>query len=126
MTMPTLGDQAGLYGPYQSSTILDTNGNGSVRIAATGQKVQITSTRVTVSTSTNEAIATIYKNAIGQQYEIEGSLSGSTGDTSDTTFYLNDGDSLYVVWTGGDAGATATAIVSGWASVPGRGFRAIH
>ncbi len=119
-------DNAGLYGPFQQSVVLNSNGNGTVRIQAQGQKVQIISTRVTCTTNVKEASATIYKGNVGQQYEIEGSLAGSTGDTSDTNFYLNDGDSLYIVWVGGDVGATATAIVSGWASVPGRGFRAIH
>jgi hypothetical protein len=125
MTDP-LGDQAGLYGPFQQSVTLDANGNGTVRFQAQGQKIQIISTRVTCSTNVKEATATIYKGNIGQSYEIEGSMAGSTGDTSNTNFYLNDGDSLYVVWVGGDIGATATAIISGWASVPGRGFRAVH
>lgn len=125
MTNP-LGDQAGLYGPTFASVVLDANGNGRVRFQASGQKIQIISTRVSVSTNVKEAIATIYKGNIGATYQIEGSLAGSSGDTSDTNFYLNDGESIYIVWIGGDVGATATATVSGWASVPGRGFRAIH
>jgi hypothetical protein len=125
MTMPA-GDIAGVYGPFPASTVLDSNGNGFVRIQAQGQKLQITSSRVAASTAVKEAICTIFKNNIGQQYQIEGSLSGSTGDTTDTVFYLNDGEAIIFAWSGGDVGATATAIVSGWASVPGRGFRAIH
>lgn len=119
-----MNDVAGIFGPFPASTVLDSSGIGSVTLQAKGQKLQIISTRVKCSSAVKEAVARIYRGTQG--YEVEGSLAGSTGDTSDTVFYLNDGDVLTVVWTGGDVGATATAIFSGWASVPGSGFRAVH
>jgi hypothetical protein len=124
MTSPD--GNAGSYGPVSASVTLDASGNGMVSFAATGVKLQINYTRVSVTTNTKEAIATIYKGQVGAAYQIEGSMAGSSGDTSDTVFYLNDGERIYIVWTGGDVGAVATAVVTGWQSVPGRGFRAIH
>ena len=124
MTSPN--GNAGAYGPLSASVVLDASGNGVVSFQATGVKLQINYTRVSVSTNTKEAIATIYKQQIGAAYQVEGSMAGSTGDTSDTVFYLNDGERIYVVWTGGDVGATATAVITGWSSVPDRGFRAVH
>lgn len=120
------GTPAGLFGPLNATTVLDANGNGFVAFQAKGQKLQITSTRVFTSTTVKEAIAIIYKGIRDNAHQIEGSLSGSTGDTTNTVFFLNDGESIIIAWTGGDVGAIATAVVSGWASVPGRGFRAIH
>lgn len=116
------GSEAGLYGPYLATTTLDASGAGTVSVQAVGAKVQITSIRVFASSATNEAIATIY----AKNYQVEGTLAGSSGDTTDTSFFLNDGEKLVVQWAGGDAGATATAVFSGWQSTPMRGFRAVH
>jgi hypothetical protein len=117
---------AGLFGPVSASTILDASGTGSVRFQATDKKLEINNLSVIVSTAVNEAIATVYKGQIGSLYRLSGSFAGSTGDSNNDTIYLNQGESINVVWTGGDVGATATATISGWASVPDGGFRAIH
>lgn len=125
MTLP-VGDEAAMWGPYSGAVTLDASGNGYVTFQARGEKVEITSLRVFASTNTKEALVNIYKGSTGTGSQIEGTLSGSSGDTTDTHFYLMDGEQIFVVWTGGDAGATATAVASGWSSTPRRGFRAIH
>ena len=117
----------GLRFNYSASVVLDGSGNGSVRLAPTASKWEVDSISVKCSTAVNEAQARVYKNNVGDMFIADsGTYAGSTGDTSDTKHYIEDGQSLYVVWTGGDAGATATAIVAGWQSVPARGFRTDH
>jgi len=119
-------DEAGLFGPVSASVVLDGSGSGFVQFQATGEKLEINNTAVSANITTPEAIAKVYKNQIGQLYLIAGSYAGSTGDNNNDTIRLNDGDKLFVVWTGGAPGATAVATISGWASIPGRGFRAVH
>ncbi len=82
---------------------------------------------VTVNTSTNtlEAQCRIYRNYIGGNYLVDSTISGSTGDTSDTVHTLLDGDSLIAVWSGADVGATCNLIVRGTAETMGGGFSAI-
>lgn len=110
----------------RQSTVLDGVGYGYVRLAATGEKWEITRTFVACSTRTSEASCRIYANAISLANAIDGTHSGSSGDTSDTRYYLEDGQAIFVEWTGGDPGATATVTLSGWKSVPDGGFRAVH
>ena len=117
---------AGLYGPISATVTINGAGYGFVRFQATDKKLQITNLSVSVSTAVEEATATVYKNQIGSLYRLSGSYAGSSGDSNNDTVYLNQGESMYVVWTGGDAGAIATATISGWASVPDGGFRAVH
>lgn len=118
--------EATLFGPISQTVILDASGAGSVRFQAVGKKIEINNTSVSVGSAVNEAIATIYKGQIGSLYRLSGSYAGSTGDSNNDVIRLDDGESIYVVWEGGDVGALATATISGWASVPDRGFRAIH
>lgn len=117
---------AGLFGPVSASVVLGAGGTGYVRFQATDKKLEITNLSVSVSTAVNEAIATVYKGQIGSLYRLSGSYAGSTGDSNNDTIYLNQGEAIYVVWDNGDVGATATATISGWSSVPDGGFRAVH
>lgn len=117
---------AGLFGPNYASVVLDGSGYGAVSFQATDKKLEINNVSVVVSTHVREAMATVYKGQIGSLYRISGSYAGSSGDSNSDTIYLNQGESIYIVWEGGDPGATATATVSGWASVPDGGFRAVH
>lgn len=112
--------------PLSASVVLDGSGNGTVRFAPVGATWFIDRIAVKVSTRVLEATAYMYQGFIGDQYLISNTLTGSTGDTSTgDNIMLTDGQALYVVWSGGDAGATATAIVSGRQTVTQRGFRAI-
>jgi hypothetical protein len=121
-----MADEAGRFGPVFARTTLDAQGTGAVQFQATDKKLEITNLSVICSTADEESIATVYKGQIGELYRLSGSYAGSTGDSNNDKIYLDQGESIYVVWTGGDAGAIATATISGWSSVPGRGFRAVH
>lgn len=114
------------FGPVFVSATLDGSGNATVSFQAVGQNVMVTRVAVRCTTAVNEAIAYVYKGQIGDPYLIEGSLAASTGDSSDTITPLADGEKIYIVWTGGDAGATATATVSGNAEIGSGGFRAVY
>lgn len=107
------------------SITLDGSGNGTVRLAPAGEKWEVRRTRVECSTSTTEAVVRLYRNQVAPRYVIDGTESGSTGDTSDTVYFLEDGVGVIVEWTGGDPGATATVTLSGWRSNPIGGFRAV-
>jgi hypothetical protein len=119
-------DEAGLFGPLFQSVILDASGNGQVEFQATDKKLQITNVSVICSTAFAEATATVYKNNVAPLSRISGTFAGSSGDSNPDSIYLDQGQKVIIVWSGGDVGATATATISGWASVPGRGFRAVH
>lgn len=108
------------------SAILDGTGYGTVRLAPAGEKWEIRRSRVECSTNTLEAVCRLYQGRIASSAVVDGTEAGSTGDTSDTVFYLEDGQALFVEWSGGDPGATATVTVSGWKSMPEGGFRAVH
>lgn len=113
-------------GTVTLATVNGVTGYGVVRLSPAGEKWEIRRTRVFTSTRNDEAECKMYVNQIAPQHEVEGTWSGSSGDTSDTPIYLEDGQALFIVWSGGDNGATATVTVSGWRSVPDGGFRAIH
>ncbi len=120
-------DEWGDLDPVTGSVVLDGSGNGAIRFAPAGTKWQIDNISVQVSTAVNEATATVYKRQIGAAYRHSGTYAGSTGDNNqlEQPILLNDGEAMWVVWQGGDAGATATAVVIGKRTVPStRGFRA--
>ena len=110
----------------RGTVVLNGTGYGYVRLSPQGEKWEIRRTFVQCSTRTNEARCVVYGQQIGEQYALDGTYSGSSGDTSDTVIYLEDGQPLFVEWSGGDAGATAVVTISGWRSVPDGGFRAVH
>ena len=123
--MTTPGSLAALL-DVDGSVTLDGSGYGVVRLAPAGEKWEVRRTRTECSTATNEATVKVYRNQVAPRYVIDGTYSGSTGDTSDTVYYLEDGQAVIIEWSGGDPGATATVTLSGWRSEPSGGFRAIH
>ena len=116
----------GELGPLFGTVTLDANGNGTLRFAPAGEQWKIYNVSVIASSATLEATATLYERQISSATRHSATYSGSSGDNNqlDTPIELTDGKPLFVVWEGGDAGATATATVSGKKSVAGRGFRA--
>ncbi len=112
------------FGPVSSSTVLDNSGSAALRYANPGNHSVITNMSIRASTAINEAQVNVYRNNIGSLYRLSGSYAGSTGDNNTDPIDLPDGDCVFVVWTGGDVGATVTLTVSGTQDVDG-GFRAM-
>jgi hypothetical protein len=108
--MPVLSDR---FSAYPVSVTLNGSGDGTVQFQATGKNIRVTNLYVSVSTRTLQATCTMYKGQIGAQYAIKSTNSGSTGAAAAGSIDLLDGESLYVVWDGGDAGAIATATFTG-------------
>ena len=92
---------------------LDGSGNGQIRIAPVGRNWVVQYLAVKVSSTVKESAAVVCKNLIGDPYVVDGTTRGSSGDTSDTQHVVRSGDCLWVVWSNGDAGATATVTFSG-------------
>lgn len=102
-------------------------GYGFIRFAPVGCSWQIRRIAVLCSTRVLEARCRTYVGQIGELYVVDGTYSGSSGDTTDTVIDLMDGTPLFVEWSGGDANTIATATISGMQSDPQGGFRsAIH
>lgn len=101
------------FGPIPASVVLDGSGNGTVTFQPNGKNARITNLYVRVSTSTSQAVCRIYKGQVGDSYLINSTNSGSTGAAANGTIDVQDGETLYVVWSGGDAGATAIATFVG-------------
>lgn len=104
------------------SVVLDDNGNGTVQAgpSSPGEQWQLDIASVSVSSNASEASCKIYLGAdTTQPNYADGTLSGSTGDSTDRISYpLNPGQSIWAVWSGGDAGATATLVLQGTRSLP--------
>lgn len=113
------------FGPIATSSILDAAGSAAIRFANPGNHSTITNMSVRASSATKEAQVNVYRNNIGSMYRLSGSYAGSTGDNNTDPIDLPDGDSVFVVWTGGDVGATVTLTVSGYQDVDPVGFRAV-
>jgi hypothetical protein len=92
-------------------------------LAPHGEVWQINRTAVVASSHVLEATATSYRGLVGDPYVVDSTFSGSSGSTSDTPVTLRDGDTMIVVRTGGDIGATYTVTCNGWRTTPMGGFR---
>lgn len=97
---------------------LDGSGNGTVQFRPRGETWYPDVISVKVATNTSEAQCRVYAGpAATDAYFIDGTQSGSTGDSTDrlSGYQISAHQTPYVfaVWSGGDAGAVATAILSG-------------
>lgn len=108
--MPQVSD---VFGPIYQQVTLDGSGNGTVTFQAVGANVRLSNIFFKVATSTNQAVCTIYKGTIADGNVILLSNSGSTGGNAKGNVDLFDGERVFVRWTGGDAGAVATATFTG-------------
>jgi hypothetical protein len=104
------------------SVTLDSDGNGTVQAgpSSPGEQWQLDIASVSVSTNTSEAQCKVYIGADTTQASYaDGTLSGSTGDSTDRVSYpLNPGQSIFAVWAGGDSGSTATLVLQGTRTLP--------
>ncbi len=114
-----------IFGPVSASVVLDGSGNGTVSFQATGQNLVITNMSARCSTTTNEAVGTVYKGQIGQPYRLSGTFAASSGDSNADNIPMMDGDTIYFTFAGGDAGATGYVTISGTADIGSGGFRAM-
>lgn len=108
--MPQLTDR---FGPIQQQVILNGSGNGQVTFQPNGSNARITNLFVKVATSAAQAQCFMYKGQVADSTLIQNTNSGSTGAAAQGSIDLMDGETLYVVWTGGDPGAVATATFVG-------------
>lgn len=94
-------------------------GAGTARIGPRNAREIWTPALASVGTSqasvTNEAQCKVYQGeAPTQDHYVDGTLSGSTGDSTDHVYGpLYTGQYVWAVWTGGDAGAPAYLNVTG-------------
>lgn len=108
--MPRLPE---LFDAYPFNMTLDGTGSATVSFQPNGSNISISRLYVQVSTSVKQASVTLYKGNIAPSNAIGTIVSGSTGGLASGQIFMSDGQTLYVVWTGGDAGATATVTFSG-------------
>lgn len=107
-----------------ASVTFDGSGDGTLRMVPYGGSETWLPSLVSVSASSNtsEAQCRIYIGpSATAPYFVDGTLSGSTGDSTDrVNGYQVDthGHALWAVWAGGDAGATGTMVVNGTEQVP--------
>ncbi len=99
---------------------LDASGAGSVRFGPGRHGVRWTIRRITVQTSTSALVprAKVYRGEIGDAAFITGTFVGSFDVDDGLDEQLDAGEYLTVAWTGGDAGAVATATWSGDEETP--------
>lgn len=101
--------------------VLDGSGNGQVQLSPDGSHEHWYPTVVSVKVAppiTNEAACKIYAGPTPTDaYFVDGTLSGSTGDSTDHISGHEIAKTrepyIYAVWTGGDPGQQATARVIG-------------
>jgi hypothetical protein len=104
------------------SVTLDGAGNGTVKIGPKGHATTWSPEVASVRCTTNvlEASCRIYVGPdTSQRFFREGTLSGSTGDsTGRVTGDIRMNTFIWAVWAGGDPGASATLTVTGTAEIP--------
>ena len=99
---------------------LDGSGNGTLRVSPDSSHEHWLPTLVSVkcSTAAAEASCKIYAGpAATDDSYVDGTLSGSTGDSTDRVSGYEIARTrtpyLWAVWAGGDPGAQATMVVNG-------------
>jgi hypothetical protein len=106
-----------------ASVTLNSQGNGTASIgpALPGTTWMPSVASVSASSNVNEAQCKIYAGAqVMQSSYIDGTLSGSTGDSTANIAgqVIYPGQYVFAVWSGGDPGATATLNLNGTKTVP--------
>jgi hypothetical protein len=103
-----------------ASVTLDGSGNGVAKVGPQSAREIWHPENVHVAANTgnvtNEASCLVYVgDAVGPNNFRDGTLSGSSGDTTDAVNAdeINQGEYVFAVWSGGDVGVMATMIVTG-------------
>jgi hypothetical protein len=97
---------------------LDGSGNGTAKLGPTAHGDEWDVSEISVKANanpTNEATCNIYNgHSPTDDNFVDGTFSGSSGDSSDRTGPpLRLGSYIWAVWNGGDSGQTATLSVTG-------------
>jgi hypothetical protein len=108
--------------PRSATVRLNGAGGGTAKLGPAGAAETWAPSVASFSVSTNtlEAACKIY---VGDQpiqaNFVDGSLSGSSGDATGRVgaYLVTQGQFVWAVWTGGDAGAVATLVVGGMKQV---------
>jgi hypothetical protein len=103
-----------------NSVTLNASGNGTAKIGPISSRETWYPANAHVSANigqvTNEAQCIVYVgDGVGPNNFRDGTLSGSSGDTTDAigNDVIKQGQYVFAVWSGGDAGALATLTVTG-------------
>lgn len=95
-----------------AAVVLDGSGSGTASLGPTGPQETWLPSNVSVicSSNTAEAVCKVYAGpSASPQYFKDITVDGSTGDATDRcNVPVPKGWQVWAVWTGGDAGATAT------------------
>lgn len=119
-------DMSGVTRPFPggaqfTSVTLNGSGNGTARLGPQRVKEhwQVTGVGVKVATNVLEAQCSVYVGtSAGSGTFLGTTATGSTGDTCGVAgMDIQPGQSIFAVWTGGDAGETATLTVFGTYSI---------
>lgn len=124
--------EASRFNTFGNATV-DGTGTATVTFQATAYKWQIdqitvrqTSFLTGKTAPVLESTCTVYRNLVSPANIVDITYTGSSGDRTSDDCYLEQGESLIVQWTGADVTTTMSCTISGWQSVPDRGFRAVH
>ena len=112
----------------QKTIILNGAGNGTAQIDIPAvENWTINAVTVNATPNTLEAQCRIYRGQLGSRYLVDSTISGSSGDTSDTIHDMKGGESLFVEWVNGTVGAQASVTIRGTIDNPqmSGGFRAV-
>jgi hypothetical protein len=101
-----------------AQAVLDGTGAGTAKVGPLTDRENWTLATASVSCSSNvlEAACRIFVgDVVTAANYVDGTLSGSTGDSTDNVAAAPcpKGTYVWAVWTGGDAGAVATLSVNG-------------
>jgi len=95
---------------------LDENGDGTAYTGplSPGEVWTGLTVSVSVATNVNEAQCLVYSGAAATPgYFSDGTLFGSTGNSTQNCADVKVGGNIWAVWTGGDPGAKATVVITG-------------
>jgi hypothetical protein len=95
---------------------LDSDGNGTASAGplSPGEVWSGLTVSVSVATNVNEAQCLIYAGADATPgYFADGTLFGSTGNSTQNLGTVRVGGNVFAVWSNGDAGSVATMVITG-------------
>lgn len=94
--------------------VFGANGEARVTLGPVpwGQRWALTSVSVR-TTSVAITQATVYRSTVSPTNQLDTTKRRGNGSTTDVKIDLHHAESVVVLWTGGDVGATATATAEG-------------